>query len=97
VDFVTAELRKSVYTQAVSDVASLLVCHLLNQELCYTVFLVYSGIASSLMRCIENPYLTASAEARRMVDTFEISMSSVTMACEPSRIEGHGDNVGFRA
>jgi hypothetical protein len=49
------------------------------------------------MRCIENAYLTAVADGRRIGDTFENAMSFVTMACEPGRIEEHGDNVGFRA
>jgi hypothetical protein len=31
------------------------------------------------MRCIENPYLTARADARRMADTFENDMSFVTV------------------
>jgi hypothetical protein len=37
------------------------------------------GIASSRTRCIENPYLTAWAEARRTADTFENDMSFVTV------------------
>jgi hypothetical protein len=61
------------------------------------VFLEYNAVASSLMRCIENAYLTAVADGRRIGDTFENAVSFVTMACEPGRIEEHGDNVGFRA
>jgi len=78
VDIVTAKLRKA-FTQSVSGVASLLVCTLLGQELCYPVFLGHNGIASSPVRCIENPYLTARADARRIADTFENDMSSVTI------------------
>jgi hypothetical protein len=61
------------------------------------VFLEYNGIASSLMECIENTYLSVSPVARRIADTFEIDMKTVIMACEPGRIEKRGDNVGFRA
>jgi hypothetical protein len=49
------------------------------------------------MECIETAYLTVSADARPMSDTFENAMSFVTMACEPGIVEAHGDNVRFRA
>ena len=46
-----------------------------------------TATSSQLMRCIENTYMTGSADVRLAAGTFENAMNSVTTACALGRIQ----------